>query len=683
MKSHIFIIGALIIVVSGIITLNIFFQQSLQTDIAERLNRQQFLLSRSIADDIKSFVRHEQEELLLIARILSETGGKDDGNFGNIEERLRAAHKEKVAAKLGLIDMRGKILFFKGDRNVLRSHIPEIIKQSKGMDFSTTRLFETSSIVYVISPVYRKGGPAYIAFLKIRIDTIANIAQNFVSSIRSQTKRYAWMMDSNGNLLFHPTQPGMVGRNLYKADATCFKCHNSFDFEKKMIEGRADTSGRYLSPSGEDKIVAFSTIPIDGLSWIIAVSSPYSEVTRPIKRSMKLYSYLIVSIFITTTFIAAVLIVFNKKRIKAEAVARRKEELEKYAAQLEDRVNERTAELSNEKEKLDTIVSAIGGGIILVTKEGKIQWANQMIRDMAGMDMIGKYCEELFQDCNLAATYSRDHIDTIILTNLFGRKDDYFQVTTAPIMGDNGELHGYIRLIQDVTEIKRMEEQIINSEKLASIGRLAAGIAHEIGNPLTSIFSFVQILKEMEKGDEFKKESLETISFHINRISGILKQLSGYTKMPAGESKRCMINDIIDTALNLIRYDKKAKGISILKELSPDLPPIVIDDNQLSQVFVNITLNAIDAMPEGGTLTVRSFMRFGSIAIQFEDTGIGILKEDIHKIFDPFYTTKEKGTGLGLSVSYDIIKKLKGTLKVDSESGKGTVFTILLPVEQS
>ena len=153
--------------------------------------------------------------------------------------------------------------------------------------------------------------------------------------------------------------------------------------------------------------------------------------------------------------------------------------------------------------------------------------------------------------------------------------------------------------------------------------------------------------------------------------------------MPAGEAKLCMINEIIDTALNLIRYDKKAKGISILKELSPDLPRIVIDDNQLSQVFVNITLNAIDAMPEGGTLTVRSFMRFSSIAVQFEDTGIGIRKEDIHKVFDPFYTTKEKGTGLGLSVSYDIIKKLKGTLKVDSESGRGTVFTILLPVEQS
>ncbi|MGD0280725.1 MAG: ATP-binding protein, partial [Dissulfurispiraceae bacterium] len=294
----------------------------------------------------------------------------------------------------------------------------------------------------------------------------------------------------------------------------------------------------------------------------------------------------------------------------------------------------------------------------------------------------GKSCEEVCPGCSLPDIHIGDRIDTVIVPNLFGHKDRYFQITTAPVKGDDGELHGYIRLIQDVTEIKKMEEQIIHSEKLASIGRLAAGIAHEIGNPLTSIFSFVQILREMEDGDEFKRESLETISFHVNRISGILKQLSGFTKMPAGELKQCSVNDTIDTALNLIQYDKKAKGISIVKVLSPDLPEIVTDANQLSQVFVNLILNAIDAMPGGGTLTVTSIARDSVIAIQFQDTGAGIPKEDINKIFDPFYTTKEKGTGLGLAVSYNIIKKMNGLLTVESEEGKGTTFNIVLPAER-
>jgi signal transduction histidine kinase len=288
-------------------------------------------------------------------------------------------------------------------------------------------------------------------------------------------------------------------------------------------------------------------------------------------------------------------------------------------------------------------------------------------------------CEEICYDCQITGTYSKDDIETIVVSNLFNLKDKYFQITTAPVKGEDGELHGYMRLIQDVTEMKKMEEQMSNSEKLASIGRLAAGIAHEIGNPLTSIFSFVQILREIEH-DEFKKESLHTIHFHINRISEILKQLSGFTKMPIGEAKECQVNEVIETSINLIQYDKKAREITIKKDLSPQLPVVTADCNQLSQVFVNLILNAIDAMPQGGELAVKSGMRGDDIVIQFHDTGVGIPPEDLIKIFDPFYTTKEKGTGLGLAVSYNIVKKMNGTLSVESEIGQGTTFTITLPV---
>jgi len=472
----------------------------------------------------------------------------------------------------------------------------------------------------------------------------------------------------------------MVGRNLYKTDTSCFNCHQSFNLEKTIIEGKAKDFGRYIAPTGEDKIIAFSTAAIDNISWIVAVSAPYSEVTYATRSSMRLYSYLILSIFTATTIISIWLIVFNKRRIKAEELAKRKEELEKYAVELEDKVKMRTAELTGEKEKLNTIVSAIGGGIVLIDKHGIIQWTNQTITDMAGMDVTGKACEDICPDCHISSEHNRASVNTIIVSNLFGKKDKYFQITTAPVKGEDGGIHGFIRLIQDVTEMKKMEEHIGRSEKLASLGRLAAGIAHEIGNPLTSIFSFVQILKESEE-DQFKKESLETVYFHINRISDILKQLSGFTKMPKGEIKECHINEIIETSINIIYFDKKAKGISIIRDLSADLSnyTCVCDSNQLSQVFVNLILNAIDSMPDGGKLTVKSMPKDANIIIRFEDTGLGIQTEDLPKIFDPFYTTKEKGTGLGLAVSYDIIKKMNGTLTVESEVGKGSIFTITIP----
>jgi signal transduction histidine kinase len=297
---------------------------------------------------------------------------------------------------------------------------------------------------------------------------------------------------------------------------------------------------------------------------------------------------------------------------------------------------------------------------------------------MAGLDLVGRSCEELCSECEVSSAHTQDNIETILASNLFGKQGQFYQVTTAPIKGVNGDTSGYIRLIQDVTEIKKMEEQMSNSEKLASIGRLAAGIAHEIGNPLASVFSFVQILREMEE-DEFKKDSLQTIYFHVNRISETLKQLSGYSKMPLAESGQCQVNDIIETSVNLIQYDKRAKEISINRELSDTLPQACVDANQLSQVFVNLILNALDAMPDGGYLTVRSYEKDSSVIIEFKDTGIGIPKENLMKIFDPFYTTKEKGTGLGLAVSYNIVKKMDGILSVESELGKGTTFTIKIP----
>lgn len=675
MKSYLLIVSTLIVVISALITLNVFFQQSLQMEMAEQFNKQQLLLSKSIADHIGAYLYFVKQDVIHIANMLSKRGISNKKDMDWLaSDALRK--KGIIETTLGILDVKGNTVFFEGDNSLLKPVAINILEQAKRTMSGNTTIMETPHMIYIISPLYSRNNMQGTIFLSIKIN---DIARHFVGDIKSGSRGYAWMMDKNGTLLYHPTQPGMVGGNIYKADSTCFKCHMNFDLEKRIIEGKTSNYGRHIAPTGEDKIIAFSTTGIDNLSLLIAVSAPYSEVTSVTRHSMELYSYLIISIFITTSIVSALLIVFNKKRIKAEEVAKRKEELEKYAAQLEEKVNDRTAELVSEKEKLNTIVSAIGGGIVLIDRYGKIQWTNEKISEMVGYDVVGMGCEDLCADCSIIFdTYSKG-IDTTIMADLFGQKGKYFQVTNAPIKGADGEIHGYIRLIQDITEMKKIEEQIIHSEKLASIGRLAAGIAHEIGNPLTSIFSFVQILREMED-DKFKKESLETIYFHISRISEILKQLSGFSKMPAGKPKECHINDVIETSINLIQYDKKAKNISIVKELSPSLPEVIADGNQLSQVFVNLTLNAIDAMPDGGTLTVRSMLRENDITIEFEDTGTGIPREELLKIFDPFYTTKEKGTGLGLAVSYNIIKKMDGTLTVESELGKGTTFTITIPI---
>ena len=676
MKGYIIIIGILAVIISALITLNIFFQQTLQMEMAEQFNKQQLLLANAEASNIQSFVNGLKDELWHIAVVVSGLKIREKRDFSRLVTEFFKG-KDMIKTDIMFIGSSGEVLFTKGKSALETMNIKTMLEKTRGLCPEGMLVEQDSKRLRIAAPICRGSSFEGAALLSLGIQ---DVAEEFLSPLKSGSRGYAWMMDGKGDLLYHPTQPGMVGKNLYKTDTSCFKCHRTFEVEKKIIEGKGDAYGRYVAPSGEDKVLAFSTASIGNSKWIVAVSAPYSEVTRTIQRSMRFYSWLIISIFITTSIVSVVLIFFYRKRTKTEELEKHQKELEQYAEDLERKVHKRTEELSTEKEKLNTIVSAIGSGIILLDNNGRIQWTNRTMQEMAGEDITGKYCEEICADCTILGSYSVDEMQTEILVNLFGRSDKYFQVTTAPIKGADGGVHGYIRLVQDITEMKRMEEQMMHSEKLASLGRLTAGIAHEIGNPLTSVFSFVQILKDMEQ-DGFKKESLETIYFHINRIAEILKQLSGFSKTPPVELRPWKVNSLIEASLSLIQYDKRAKDVSIVRDLGTDIPEITTDGNQLSQVIVNLVLNAVDAMPQGGTLTIGSRVKNGSIIIGFADTGVGIPKENLGRIFDPFYTTKEKGTGLGLAVSYSIIKKLNGSLTVESEPGKGTKFVITLPIE--
>lgn len=672
MKGYLLLITPLLLVTAILISLNIFFQQSLQMEIAEDFNAQQLILAQTISNDIKEYLVYMKEEAISLSRIASKMDIQSKQDFEWLKFDVIGI-KGLVKPDIGILRDDGKVIFYDGDRDILNQISKQLADKAKSTPFGSSALIETPEIIYFVSPINNSGR---IIFLSINSLVMANY---FLSSIQSNRKGNTWILTENGTLLYHPTQPGMAGRNIYSTDNTCFQCHRSFDYEKVVIEGKANSKGKGIDPSEDERIIAYSKVDLDDISWTIFLSANYSDVLHITEKSMKLYSYLILTILLTTIFVSTALFIFNKKRLVAKELEMRQENMNRYAKDLEEQVNEKTSAIVREREKLSTILNAIGGGIILIDKQGMILWANEMIKEIFKTEVAGKYCEELWADCDISSTYAKDNIETTIMSL---KNEKFLQMLTAPVKNEHGQVYRYIRLIQDITEMKRMEEQIINSEKLASIGRLATCIAHEIGNPLTSIFSYIQILRELED-DKFKKESIETIYFHIKRISEILKQLSGFSKMPAVELQACQVNEVIENSTRLIQYDKQAQGIVIVKELSDSLPDITVDLNQLSQVFINLILNAVDAMPDGGRLLLKSYVEDNNIVIEFNDTGIGIPKKNLFIIFDPFYTTKEKGTGLGLSVSYNIIKKMKGTLTVDSEPGKGSVFKITLPLNDA
>jgi len=675
MKGHIIIIGILAIIIISLIALNVSFHRTLQMEMAEQFNRQQLLLAKAEASGIKAYIDKIKDEMLHVSQFKNMAQIRRETLYAFFSDDI---FEEAGNVRMGItfLDSGGKLLSSQGNLAVESTSYADFVETAKRICPSEVLLKQDPRTVHIITPACRSG--SFIGVVVISLD-IQDLAREFLGPVKSGSRGYAWMMDGKGDLLYHPTQPSMIGRNLYRTDLSCFKCHKSFELEKKIIEGKGDNYGRYVAPTGEDKVLAFSTVPIGDSKWIIAVSAPYSEVTASIQTSMKFHSWIIIFIFLTTSAASAMLIVLNRKRVKAEEGAKHQKELEKYAEDLELKVDARTQELTIEKEKLDTVVSAIGSGIMLIDNQRKIQWTNQKMRDIAGKDITGMLCDDFFVDCTIIGSYTTNEMQTDILSNLFDQKDRYFQVTTAPLKGVNEGEQGLIRLVHDVTEMKKMEEQMMHSEKLALLGRLTAGIAHEIGNPLTSVLSIVQVLKGVEK-DEFKKESIEIIYSYMNRTSDILKRLSGFSKMHPVELKPWKVNSLIESSLSLMQYDKRVKDITVVRDLMPDMPEIITDQNKLSQVIVNIILNAADAMPDGGTLTIRSRIKDKNIVISFEDTGGGISKENLVRIFDPFYTTKEKGTGLGLAVSQNIIEKLNGMITVESEINKGSRFEITLPM---
>jgi two-component system, NtrC family, sensor kinase len=254
------------------------------------------------------------------------------------------------------------------------------------------------------------------------------------------------------------------------------------------------------------------------------------------------------------------------------------------------------------------------------------------------------------------------------------------------------ELEGYGRTLEEKVEqrsrqLKKIQAQLMQSEKLASLGRLASGMAHEINSPLTGILTFSHLLMRRLKDHPELQRELELIVRETTRVSVIVRGLLDFARESKPQKRPCNINELILQTLSLVERQAVFHDIRIVKSLDPQVPMILADANQIQQVFMNILLNAADAMPAGGVLTITSNLNpeDSFVQVRFSDTGTGIPEENLNRIFDPFFTTKadKKGTGLGLAVSYGIIDRHRGQIEVQSEEGKGTTFTIKLPRQAS
>ncbi len=258
------------------------------------------------------------------------------------------------------------------------------------------------------------------------------------------------------------------------------------------------------------------------------------------------------------------------------------------------------------------------------------------------------------------------------------------QMTASPLTNAAGEIIGITRICKDLTQIKRAEEKLVLAERLSSMGELIAGVAHEIRNPLAGIKINAQILARKKDLPELEKKIVASTLEGIGKIQKIVEDMLDYARPKAARYRNEELNPLVEKSLDVLRSKLKKANIVTRLDLGQGLPPVRIDAHQIQQVLINILINAIQAMEDGGFLTVRTYAtKKGEAAVEIEDTGPGIPAAHLKRIFDPFFTTKSRGTGLGLSISMKLLENHRAALEAASEEGRGARFTIRIPAAES
>lgn len=356
---------------------------------------------------------------------------------------------------------------------------------------------------------------------------------------------------------------------------------------------------------------------------------------------------------------------------------------------------ERSSELKHLKEFNESIIESINVGLLAVDLDGRVTRLNsalEHILDLRRDAAIGRRVEELFSEDfadTLHQVLGKDGWRLKEIRNIYklhtatlGNRSLVLNIALAPLQDAQGQT-GALVVIEDVTSRISLEEQLQQREKLSSIGLLAAGVAHEVNTPLTGVSSYTQMLLGMLNESDPKHVLLQRVRTQAERASNIVNNLLNFSRTGgATEFAELSMSRVLDDTLQLLEPQLRRSQIEIVRNYDPDAPSVFGNAGKLQQVFTNLILNARDAIPDGGRITIQtSASDDGSIVVEVADTGIGIAPENVAKIYDPFFTTKGvgQGTGLGLAVTYGIIQEHAGRISVDSTPGKGTTFRIMLP----
>lgn len=722
------IIGIIaILLVIGASYLGISTARYMKEIIREQFNQQQLILARATAEWIQAKIRSAITDLVLLNSLPAIQYADPDAYEILLLSTLPILQRDNIL-EIRRVGRDGSTLFVANDHGVGMQHFDVVQKpagfylswasdmKNRGKTMGTGVRFKnpgedrTSLVVDLVIPTYEDSANAlhprpshrFSGYLRASVD-ISRLLQSIMPDIKSGKTGYAWVIDSSGIFLYHP-EKSLVGESAFDArsrrnPAVSFSKINEIQREG-MLKGGEGT-GLYTSAwhhqvvEPMEKLIAYAPVAIEGphldYLWSVAVVAPVHEIegVMDMVYTRQILLQGLVFLVILCGSVAVVLYELRWSTILEHEVAIKTEDIRRYADELE-----------RSEGKYRSLVESAEDLIFSLNREGIIQTVNQHMCRLFGFPreaLLGRSLHHLLP--REQAEEQVRLIEEVLETGKHSRTETifnvmneelWFNVQYIPLRGEDEESGLILGIARDITERKSLERQLINAEKLASLGTLAAGVAHEINNPLGIMLGFCDLLMEKIEPGTLEYSDLKTIERHGLHCKGIVERLLSFARISEETQTHCDVNENIEAVLSVVRHTLKMNNIQLVTQLEEGLPPVCGDPRGLQQVFLNLISNAIHALDGKGTLTLRSCRseKPDWVEVLVEDDGCGISREVRERIFDPFFTTKKvgEGTGLGLSVSYGIVSQYGGTIRCESRSREedpersGTRFFIQLRI---
>lgn len=683
-------------------------------------NQQQLILAYQAASQIDAILRDIEIEIKSLKALESCTpGGVSKETMQAMIERTRG----KGLIEIGLVYPSGRVSRFY-DGTGVQTIPPERAKESCLPDSSgrmklnrlqveTSASGETMVTSLFCTPMIFSNREEGTLFARL---DVSRLVARITGEIRSGRTGYAWVIDQTGLFLYHP-EKDLVGKNAFTARAErrpyiSFAQINRI-MKEQMLRGEEGVgiyeSGWHRGIEGQmTKLIAFTPVKSSALApgnlWSVAVAAPISEVSEAVR---KVYTrhFAAEAAMIAGMFMFGLLVAIYQSRISETLKAKVKQteadlqETERIYQRLVEQATDLIYILDLEmrvvlfnRHSIETfsylVVTERSGGVI---PDGA---------DLSRAELyVGRRLNELFRAADVE--FMRKQIDQVLekkashpfeQTLTLGGRRVHLSSKLIPIRNDKGEVYQILGISRDVTERREMDQRIYNTEKLASIGTLAAGVAHEINNPLAVILGFTDLLLERFPSRSSEHEDLKVIEYNANHAKKVVENLLGFARIAEGLEATVDISHSVHTVIKIIQNTLMTKKIGLEVIIPPNLPRVLGDTREFQQVIFNLINNSIAAMEKsGGTLTITAQPEGEWLHVRVIDTGAGIPDRIRPQIFDPFFTTKKvgEGTGLGLSLCYGIVKKYGGKIGFSSSSAEdhpeaptGTTFTVSMRAHQ-